>query len=518
MMQSTIMRWALLGEHPRVDAIIDELLSDPRFLLVGGVRTSRINEQLTGQTGVRLTSHWEDLTSDETLNFVLLAGDDSQLLEGAKVLASMGRSLVIFPLAEMGTSWIHELSLVRDDVRTELIPLWPWRGHPGVQQLQELIEQKQFGRVLEIQFERNVHKPVGAGESGLIALRELDDYFLHDAEPLCRLIGRPTQVTAVTLGHVEGACSRALTTISASGSPEASWAIQSGNGPDSWRLTVRGETGTAILRSDETLNADVLTVGENSTTFPAVDVEKLRGFYLKESLLSEIGRDSVRTTANASHEGMKSTSRGPSPWAFALQVYEMLDASHRSRRRRRTIELLGETPSERSQFKAQMAAVGCGLLMATLMGVVGLLMLGAFVESPSAEAQLAEQHDTLFRGHEFAESGSDLSPAGAEHLHRVLPTIRDEPWPVVIETAGGTAADRELSEARRARIVQRLEDEQVPQGDRRVHLEPVKSPWMRTLLSWGRVLVFFPLFLFLAMQGLYVLAKPSAETKAADAR
>jgi ABC-type spermidine/putrescine transport system permease subunit I len=51
-------------------------------------------------------------------------------------------------------------------------------------------------------------------------------------------------------------------------------------------------------------------------------------------------------------------------------------------RRRRTIDVYYETPSERGIFKTQMTAVGCCLLMLTLAAVIGYLLAAATIEMP----------------------------------------------------------------------------------------------------------------------------------------
>jgi hypothetical protein len=51
-------------------------------------------------------------------------------------------------------------------------------------------------------------------------------------------------------------------------------------------------------------------------------------------------------------------------------------------RRRRSIDIYFETQSERSQFKTQMTAIGCGVLCLTLVAVIVLLMIGALFDVP----------------------------------------------------------------------------------------------------------------------------------------
>ncbi|MDA0833771.1 MAG: hypothetical protein O2955_01940 [Planctomycetota bacterium] len=500
-------RWALMGEHPLIATIADRLIADDRFVLAYGVRTSQLQKHDgTNIATARFSDHWDELTGDSELDFIVVASDQTEMLEGAKLLATMGRTLAILPLAELGTSWIHELSLVRDDETATLVTLWPLREHPGVMQLKQRLAGGEIGRILEVQFQRTVRKPASQGVPGLIPPRELDDLFLHDADVICYLVGEPTHLTSVTLGHIEGAVSRALTTIGLGHDVAASWSVSTGETADSWQLIVRGESGSIELKGDANGQSAVLSVGENTTTYSTEQIDEKIGARLTDVIL----HDAVGRPVEAASPTVP---KPQSEWATTLRIFEMLDASHRSRRRRRTIDLLGETPSERSQFKAQMAAVGCGLLMATFMGVLGLLLLGAFVDAPSPHVKLAEQHGTLFREHEFVDDAVPLTDAGEDHFKQVLSKMRQQRWPLVIEVRQDEGARRLLQDQRRSQFVERLTAAEIPQPDGRVFLEPVKSPWLRTLLAWGRVLVFLPLFVFLALQGLFVLTRPSAEDR-----
>ena len=66
-------------------------------------------------------------------------------------------------------------------------------------------------------------------------------------------------------------------------------------------------------------------------------------------------------------------------WGELIKCYETLDASHRSVRRKRTIELHFEPMSERAIFKTQMTAIGCGLLIATFLLTLCYLGVAAVV-------------------------------------------------------------------------------------------------------------------------------------------
>src|SRR5262249_50937073 len=72
----------------------------------------------------------------------------------------------------------------------------------------------------------------------------------------------------------------------------------------------------------------------------------------------------------------------PMEWPEMVKAFETVDATHRSVARRRTIELHFEPMSERAMFKTQMTAIGCTVLMATLLLVLLYLMVASMVPLP----------------------------------------------------------------------------------------------------------------------------------------
>lgn len=64
-----------------------------------------------------------------------------------------------------------------------------------------------------------------------------------------------------------------------------------------------------------------------------------------------------------------------------LQVVAAVD---RSIRRRRTIDVYADELTERSVFKTQMTAIGCGVLTWLMLGMIGYLLLGQLLKPPSA--------------------------------------------------------------------------------------------------------------------------------------
>jgi myo-inositol 2-dehydrogenase/D-chiro-inositol 1-dehydrogenase len=65
-----------------------------------------------------------------------------------------------------------------------------------------------------------------------------------------------------------------------------------------------------------------------------------------------------------------------------VKCFETIDATHRSVRRRRTIELHFEPMSERAIFKTQMTAIGCALLVATFLLTLVYLGIASLIPLP----------------------------------------------------------------------------------------------------------------------------------------
>lgn len=72
-------------------------------------------------------------------------------------------------------------------------------------------------------------------------------------------------------------------------------------------------------------------------------------------------------------------------YSRTLQVAE---AVAKSIRRRRTVDVYGDELSERSVFKTQMTAMGCGVLTWMMFGMIGYLLIGQLFHPPTAVMQV----------------------------------------------------------------------------------------------------------------------------------
>jgi len=251
--------------------------------------------------------------------------------------------------------------LIRDDNHVPLSPLFPLRRHPLVNQFREILDEGTVGETVEITIQRR--HPHAAGNPR-IKIAECNQHLLWDVDLFWQLCGKYGQVTALRSGELDSAVSMQSVTLSASNLPEAIWSIVPAV-EESWELTLRGNLQTVTLVGGADHSLSELKLGDSSESVDETEIE--------EAFLEELD------TIEASFKDL----RLQGDWPEFVHAMELVEATQQSIRRRRTVDLYFDMTSERSQFKTQMAALGCGVLMLTLFLLVVVLMLGQML-SPEA--------------------------------------------------------------------------------------------------------------------------------------
>lgn len=354
------MNFALLGDDPDVLPLLRAIAAHPEHALLRAAHVDKTLEQvLRTAPAVRVVPRWDELLLDDEVDGAIIAGHDDEVLAGAKQLASAGKALILFPQAAQDPAFVYELSLIRDDLGITLFPVFPLRVHPLVLQLSDLLERAAIGRILRLQLDRWVHRPAESGMPRLLSQRQVDAELLADVDLLRMLGGDYNQVTALRSGAGRD-ISRATVTLARRNLPEATWTIEPTAGASEWRLTVRGETGTATLYGGpEAAELRLQIAGAEAPVLAADD-----SF---DAGAAELDR----------FEAARSGQPVQPDWTDVTRAFEVVEAAHRSIRRRRTIDLYFETTSERSVFKTQMTAIGCGVLVYTFLAVLAYLLFAA---------------------------------------------------------------------------------------------------------------------------------------------
>ena len=354
------MRLALLCDDPAVVPWLDAMAGHSTHeVVVAATVSPRGSDLLRGRAGIRLISQWEDLLIARDIDAVLVGGSEPSLLEAIKQLATAGQSILFLPQAAQGSTFLYELSLIRDDNRVRLFPALLHRRDQALVRLRDVLQDRSLGKVQLIQFEREVS---GLSTTGALPQTDVNAALLPDLDLLRWLSGDYDQVTALRTGAANEAVLMQTVTLAGRGLPEATWHIQSTSGVEVSRLTVHAERGRTVVDRDPASNEWVLTESSGAKVIG-------NRVAAARELLDEF---EASLTGNASLI----------EWPELVKVFETLDATQRSVTRRRTIELHFEPMSERAIFKTQMTAIGCGVLVGTFLLTLVYLAVASTIPLP----------------------------------------------------------------------------------------------------------------------------------------
>lgn len=487
------MKFALLGWNSDVVSLLHAVLADSRhsFTTAAEIPEDSLSELLAAAPGVVVLQSWEELLVDTAADVTLVAGDSENVQAGAKQLAMDERPLVIIPQASQGSAFVYELTLTHDDNRVPLVPIPKLPAHPLATQLNDVIRRGNLGQIMLLRIERSFPAAIqqaGASGSGLTR-DEVDGAMFHDVSLLRFLGGNYNRITAVHSGSDATGITQATMTLGGNDLAEATWTARAGQ--PAWKFEVSGSTGSATLELDETLAGSLVV---NSTESESSSTLKDDG--------SGIGACQLAVL----EESLDDSAR---PWAEMTRAFETVEATHTSLRRRRTIDLFFETTSERSIFKSQMTAVGCGLIMLTLFGLVAFLLLGAFVDSSSRLQRNAEADNRIVQDSEFIAGTAQLNKTGLKHVSEISREVQQSAETIFVMPESEDS-DGAVNEGRMASVVIALVEAGHSDSAAFVKIASVPHPATQILLKVLRFLWIAPLLLFLLLQTLLFVTKPSS--------
>jgi predicted dehydrogenase len=352
------MRLALLCDDSSVAPWIEALVEDPlNEVTDAALLTPEAAQLCRRDSGIRVTSQWEDLLTRTSLDATIVGGSAPQTLDGIKQLAGAGQTLLFVPSFAQGSTFIYELSLIRDDNRVPIHPAVWHRCDPVLIQLREWIRQRTLGQVQLLQMHRTF--PAKESSTSQVAQSAIDAELLLDFDLLRWLIGDYDQILALRTGATEAGVLTQSVKLSGRDLPEATWDGCAGKSR-TCRLTVHTEKGPVVLEQ-----------GEETPEWVLTEPDGTRHTGNRQSAIREYLRR------------LQSSEPAPMDWSELVKAFETVDATHRSVRRRRVIELHFEPMSERAIFKTQMTAIGCSVLVGTFMLVLAYLAIASTIQLPT---------------------------------------------------------------------------------------------------------------------------------------
>ena len=202
-------------------------------------------------------------------------------------------------------------------------------------------------------------------DSGFLTRQVVDWQLLRDVVLFQQFAGEATRVTAVLSGPAADSVATATVTLHTARQIPLVWQLRSGRQPG-WSVCLTSSGGQQRLEAASRQAA--LASAASAPDEPPADETSAAG--VPHRLAGRIAGD------------------GQPAWPGLLRAVEVLDATARSARRGRSVELHSTTASERSQFKTQMIAIGCGLLTLTLLAMVLVLLVGEALHPPAGVMRL----------------------------------------------------------------------------------------------------------------------------------
>jgi hypothetical protein len=430
---------------------------------------------------------------DEQYNAILCSaqsqGQPGDLSPEAFIRAHISQSPVwVVPQAKLGSDVVYGLIPLDEEYPNQLLAVWPLRLSPAVKELRQLLGSPEFGQTLHLQMERVV-----AAGSGL-SIDEIEAAWLQDADLLRSLCGGEyRRVTAIHSGVTDQGISTASVSLAGEGVPDAMWSLRTG-AIARCELTVTTVAGAAVLAWGDD-QAPTLTVNCKEVS--------LRSRIRKDSAVppEDPAGESTLTPSPSPHSsldagrGEQDLPDGVTPWADAVRAFDLLDAARRSLKRRRTVELQFESTSERSQFKTHMTTIGCGLLLFTMFGLIGLLFAGRMLDPRDAQQKQSEVAGFVLRESDF--EGATLNSFGREVLSEIIASYERRSATILIE---GSSDAEAAAQQRRGVVVQSLTDAGLPAAETRTLVRPLSGQWFKRLMTAAWVFLFLPLGIFLGFQ------------------
>ena len=329
---------------------------------------------------LQLTDNWHDLLAGG-LDAVVICLPGPVSAEAVRQLATDIPRVVLLIDGVPDLTLLYELSLTRDDTGVLLVPWMP--DLPDHHRLTELGaalrnapaevnpshgDTTSSPALQHVQVEVEVEPASQAGtsrDSGFLTRQVVDWQLLRDVVLFQQFAGEATRVTAVLSGPAADSVATATVTLHTARQIPLVWQLRSGRQPG-WSVCLTSSGGQQRLEAASRQAA--LASAASAPDEPPADETSAAG--VPHRLAGRIAGD------------------GQPAWPGLLRAVEVLDATARSARRGRSVELHSTTASERSQFKTQMIAIGCGLLTLTLLAMVLVLLVGEALHPPAGVMRL----------------------------------------------------------------------------------------------------------------------------------
>ncbi|MBT5020741.1 MAG: hypothetical protein HON04_18570, partial [Planctomicrobium sp.] len=334
-----------------------------------------------------LLSGWDELLEKDAVDFIVVAGVSESILSATKQLLQAGQRILVVVSATANAVRIFDYTALWQEAPDRLLPLFS-SGVGGISKsVAEQYDENRLGKLWNIKFQRTIEKKLADDN---LSLDIAQQWFLQDCAWIRKIDPVANLVTMTTTGPEPEKPVQVDIRLTGEQALDTEWSISTGTSA-SWQLEFIGEQGKVSLGCKdnqqlriEPTGIDLLPQGEN---YLIDDIKR-------QLILLETGEHDL-------------------DWTDLIKLGEFGATANRSLLKRRTYPVHFEEASERSQFKSQMAAIGCGALLWAMFGMITLLAIGAVADPRDREYLTSSSADYVIWNHEFSVAETtELSETG----------------------------------------------------------------------------------------------------------
>jgi predicted dehydrogenase len=288
----------------------------------------------------------DDLLARPAIDFAIVGGPIELRGEYLRRCAAEGLAIICLHPAGADSEPYYQVALSRAETGAVIIPDLPLRLHPGVSALREALDSGELGTFRGLRLEA-VSEGEGVDLARVVFPRLIDVIraLLGDIEALSATGDPPNDHPNLEL----------IVQLRASEQRRAELRIRSGHASMN-RLAASGTSATWTLEFDATLDAPVVLVRQSGSEPPIT--QTLEPWDPHEAIFSSL----------LAACGKLAAADPPGPSLHdATRSMELAEATARSLRKGRTVDLHYEAISEETSFKSVMTSTGCMLFIVSML-------------------------------------------------------------------------------------------------------------------------------------------------------
>jgi predicted dehydrogenase len=298
---------------------------------------------------IPIASDLEDALARAGVNAAIVGGPIEERGEFLRRAAAEGLPIICLHPPGADSEAYYQVALSRAETGAVIVPDLPLRLHPGVDSLRQAMKSDELGAFRGLRFELPCSE-VGIDLARVVVPRAVD--------VLRALIGEIEALTATGDPPGQNPDLELIVQLRAAEARRAELRTWSASG-ELARLTLAAANGSLTLEFDPLLQESCRLI--RRTQLQGDQVDELGPWEPHAAIFA------VLTESCARREGTES----PSPNLHdATRAMELAEATARSLRRGRTVDLHYESISEESNFKSVMTSTGCMILIGALIAVL----------------------------------------------------------------------------------------------------------------------------------------------------